>query len=113
MKESWDIEQEPDRVAIRRLLLISGLALLVALAGVLAAAQMLHHSSAPPSPQARRSEIRPSSLEQGSFEGAERGLELRAAQKKRLREYGWVDRGAGMVRIPIERAMELRIQEQR
>jgi len=113
MKESWDIEQEPDRVATRRLLLISGLALVVALAGVLAAAQMLHHSSAPPSPRARLSEISPSPLEQGLFEHAERGLELRAEQRKRLGEYGWVDRRAGIVKIPIERAIELRVQEQR
>lgn len=29
------------------------------------------------------------------------------AERERLRSYGWVDRSAGVVRIPIERAMKL------
>jgi hypothetical protein len=32
---------------------------------------------------------------------------FRAAEDARLETYGWVDRQAGIVRIPIERAMEL------
>jgi len=32
---------------------------------------------------------------------------LRAAEQTRLTTYGWVDRKAGVVRIPIERAKEL------
>jgi hypothetical protein len=114
MKKSWHIAQEPDRVATARLLLISALALVVALAGVLAAAQMLHHSSASASPEARPSAAagRPSPLEQGLLERVERGIQLQTEQKKRLAAYGWVDRRAGIANIPIERAMELRVQEQ-
>ena len=33
--------------------------------------------------------------------------ELRAAEDVDLRTYGWIDRNAGTVRIPIDRAMEL------
>lgn len=33
--------------------------------------------------------------------------ELRAAEDAVLTSYGWVDRKAGVIRIPIERAMEL------
>lgn len=32
---------------------------------------------------------------------------LRQAQTRRLHEYAWVDRKNGLVRIPVERAMEL------
>jgi hypothetical protein len=32
---------------------------------------------------------------------------MRAAEDETLHGYGWVDRSAGRVRIPIERAMEL------
>ncbi len=32
---------------------------------------------------------------------------LHAAEQERLTGYGWVDRGAGTVRIPIDRAMQL------
>jgi hypothetical protein len=37
--------------------------------------------------------------------------ELRAEQLSRIREYRWVDRQAGTVTIPIERAMELIVEE--
>ncbi|AKQ66131.1 hypothetical protein A176_003043 [Myxococcus hansupus] len=31
---------------------------------------------------------------------------LREAQQARLRGYGWVDRDAGVIHVPVERAME-------
>ena len=31
---------------------------------------------------------------------------LREAQEERLRGYGWVDRDAGVIHVPVERAME-------
>jgi len=36
---------------------------------------------------------------------------LRAREEAELNSYGWVDRKAGVVRIPIERAMELLLQK--
>ena len=36
--------------------------------------------------------------------------ELRAAEAELLTTYGWVDRNAGVVRIPIDEAMRLAIQ---
>ena len=33
--------------------------------------------------------------------------DLRAREDEQLRSYGWVDKNAGVVRIPIDRAMEL------
>jgi hypothetical protein len=35
---------------------------------------------------------------------------LRAMEDARLHGYGWVDRGAGIIHIPIERAMELTVE---
>jgi hypothetical protein len=49
-------------------------------------------------------------VEQQLFESANRGAKDRDARKKQLGSYGWVDRKAGVVRIPIERAMELTAQ---
>lgn len=37
----------------------------------------------------------------------ERGIALRAEQKKTLDRWGWVDRDAGVAQIPIERAMDV------
>lgn len=36
--------------------------------------------------------------------------ELDAANKEAVRTYGWVDQSKGIVRLPVERAMELTIQ---
>lgn len=36
--------------------------------------------------------------------------EFRAAEDAKLNSYGWVDTDAGIVRIPIERAMDLIVQ---
>jgi hypothetical protein len=49
-------------------------------------------------------------IEQVLFRERAPGLEERAAEHERLRGYGWVDRGAGLVRIPIDRAIELYVQ---
>ena len=36
--------------------------------------------------------------------------ELRAAEASDLNSYGWVDRGSGIARIPIDRAMQLLLE---
>lgn len=38
-------------------------------------------------------------------------LELRAKQQKQLAGYGWVDQKAGIVQLPIDRAMVLTAQD--
>ena len=37
--------------------------------------------------------------------------EMRRAENARLQSYGWVDRTAGIVRLPIERAMEMVVEQ--
>jgi hypothetical protein len=49
-------------------------------------------------------------VEQQLFETATRGQRDAAARRERLGSYGWVDRKAGVVRLPIDRAMELSAQ---
>lgn len=49
-------------------------------------------------------------VEQQLFETSTRGRKDLEARRGRLGSYGWVDRRAGVVRIPIERAMELSAQ---
>jgi hypothetical protein len=66
----------------------------------------------PPDPRAvkeRHDEI--GIVEQIPFD-ADRRLELwQARMAKRLAGYGWVDRGKGIIHIPIERAMEEVVQK--
>jgi hypothetical protein len=40
------------------------------------------------------------------------GQALKAEQQRRLSQYGWVDRQAGLVHVPIDVAMELELAEQ-
>jgi hypothetical protein len=37
--------------------------------------------------------------------------EIRSAEAESLNHYGWVDQAKGIVRLPIDRAMELMLQE--
>ena len=36
--------------------------------------------------------------------------DLRAARRRVLKSYGWVDKNAGVVRIPIDEAMKLTVE---
>ena len=49
-------------------------------------------------------------VEQQLFETATRGRKDLEARRQRLGSYGWIDSKAGVVRLPIDRAMELSAQ---
>ena len=49
-------------------------------------------------------------VEQQLFDATTRGRRDLEARRERLGSYGWVDRPAGVVHLPIERAMELSAQ---
>ena len=44
-------------------------------------------------------------------DGRRKLQELRASEQKELQNYGWINRTDGVVRIPIERAMQLLTEE--
>jgi hypothetical protein len=71
-------------------------ALLVALAWLLVA----------PPPAARHPTLAPSPLEHALFDRATGGTDARAAGARQLERAAWIDRGAGVVRIPIARAID-------
>ncbi len=57
---------------------------------------------------------RPAGVQQGALTPRERTvrlMELRGKEQKQATSYGWVDQQKGVVQLPIERAMELTIQE--
>ena len=111
MNEPQPVEQEPDLASGTRLFGLAGAAVLGAALGVLgswwlASGRSVRHSPTRPTPSA----FAPGTPEQTPIERSARGLELRVQQARRLSTYGWVDRDAGIVRIPIERAIELRAE---
>jgi hypothetical protein len=85
---------------------VGGLFALIAVAALVVAGLFQLWPAAPPAP------IKPNvpapRLE--SHEGQDRPAIDEAAREK-LQGYGWTDRAAGKAHIPIERAMELQVQQ--
>jgi hypothetical protein len=52
-----------------------------------------------------------SAIEQDSFERPSRAKRQHEREAKVLGSYGWTDRGRGLVRIPIDRAIDLYVAE--
>lgn len=104
------IRQEPDAMDRRKIALVT-IASLVVMALALVAAWVLlerwergrRDARAVASAAPRTIGI----LEQAPILGPGRGLDLRARQEADLHRFGWVDRDAGIARIPIEDAIDL------
>jgi hypothetical protein len=61
--------------------------------------------------EADLSQVSPDDRWQYSPEGRAAKLQdLRASEQTELTTYGWIDQKAGIVRLPIDRAMELTVQ---
>ncbi len=57
---------------------------------------------------------RPAPIAQGTLtpeERVERLTQLRAKEKKQATSYAWIDQSKGVVQLPLDRAVELTIQE--
>lgn len=96
------VEQEVDHIDSRRVrnAAIVGFAGLAA--GIAAAVLLLHGTPAPTAnPPA------PPSADTSFILATERGITLRNEKRESLDHYGWVDRDAGVSKIPVERAMDL------
>jgi hypothetical protein len=96
----------PDDLDIRAVL-AGALAVALAIASSMLAGIALMHSLATPvtPPPVAKPTIAAAVALQPAPENDIR--KLRAEQQRALTEYAWVDRGRGIVRIPIERAMAL------
>src|SRR3954447_15536534 len=96
--EQAELRQEPDRVPLRRALWLTALTLACSALAVFVSAELLRRSNirAPVRAQIAGAGPRPVPLEHSQIEHAERGVALRAAQSKRLDQYGWVNRDAGV-----------------
>ncbi|HEY1692506.1 MAG TPA: hypothetical protein VGG39_10105 [Polyangiaceae bacterium] len=110
---SFEPRQEEDVVASRRLVRIGIGSVVVGALGVVAAAALLvarigavspdMAAGKGPAPAPRAI----SNVEQTPIWQTKAGEDLRAEQRRRLTGWGWVDRDAGVARIPIDRAMDV------
>lgn len=109
----FDVHQEEDRVDSHRLLwvgltsIVTG-AVGVFFAGVIVAASTGALQPSEAGPRGQRAAPRAlSNVEQTPIWGTQVGLDVRDRQRRELERWGWVDRRAGIARIPIDRAMDL------
>jgi hypothetical protein len=110
------VRSEEDRISTGTIVAVGASALLLftLAAGVTLSWLRVKEGDRPPlpvPPELGRSKI--GLVEQQLFEVAGRGDQDRTARLERLRTYGWVDRQAGIVRVPIDRAMELVVNGER
>ena len=94
-------EQEDDRIPGRRVGSVLAVALVVTTAAVIVPGWIALVAPIPPVPATSPSGI----LERGTVEEA-RGLALQRAQRSELEAPACVDSSRGLVRVPIERAMQ-------
>ncbi len=104
------VRSEEDRIPTRSLLAVgAGALVLFFLASFVTLSYLrVKEGDRPPLPipaDMGRSKI--GMLEQQIFELSTRGEQDRARKLDQLSTYGWVDRRAGIVHVPIGRAMEL------
>jgi hypothetical protein len=106
--ESSDVRIRPVAVFVFGLFL-SVVAVLAAMAGLYRYfATHQPQPDIPPSPLVRTHQTPPNPRLQAVPAAEMRAL--RAHEERALSSYGWVDRSTGVVRIPIERAMDLMVQ---
>jgi hypothetical protein len=101
---------ENDRINSRAVLLVGFGSLAVFVLAAAAATGYLRHSNLVTPQAALPPEVGQSKIglvEQQLFGGTLRGARDTAARRAHLETYGWVDRPAGRLHIPIDRAMEL------
>ena len=114
MSEEFQVQQEADVIRGGRLLVITLLTVIVGALGVLAARLLNPHAPGQaPQRVASGAAFQAGTPERSLIERSERGLALQAEQRSKLDQYGWVDRDAGVARIPIERAIDLRVEQSR
>ena len=105
---------EPVGVHTRKMLLIAGAALL--LFTVATAVQWLamryweREPRAPVPAEVGRTEI--GMVNQSTFAQDTRAEDLRRSQRERLTTYGWVDRDARLIHVPVEDAMRELLEEE-
>jgi len=108
-----DVRSEEDRISTGTVVAVGVAALVLFTAASIVTSVFLRMKQGEHPPLPIPAEVGQSKIglvEQQLFELTTRGERQRAAQLERLRSYGWVDRQAGVVHLPIERAMDLVVQ---
>jgi hypothetical protein len=109
-REPFVVRQEPDRLHQRKLVVVTTMSIAIFAMATASAWFLLAATSTAPSAGGKPPPPAPAQIgtvETTLIDVTERGVKLRADERQALDRYGWVDRDAGLARIPIERAMDM------
>jgi hypothetical protein len=110
-----EVVQEDDAVASRKLSAVLVTGIIVTIAAVAVSGWILAAVRAGlPWHEAAFAPVAPGQIDrvhQTPIERARHGWALRDRQRRSLEEYRWVDRDRGIAQIPIERAMQIVVDE--
>ena len=98
--------QERDHVPLRAILVVAAITLVIFASAVIGAARAATpHAVAVPAPR--------DTLERSLVVDTAPGLDRNAARARDLERYRWVDRDSGVAEIPIDRAIDLELEDAR
>ncbi len=106
------VRAEPDRIATPRLVTIAVATLALFLVASLATGWGMERwrrhllPEGPPPAPAELGRQKIGMVEQRLFENTRTGEDWTSEQRRRLSGYGWVDRQAGIIHLPVEQGME-------
>jgi len=103
----FEVEQAPDRLHRRTMLGVTAASIVITAVALVVAWVLLEAWGQ--EPRAVAPPVAPrtiGTLEQTLILDTERGIALRAEQQASLHRWAWVDRDAGVARIPIDEAIE-------
>lgn len=107
---SKPVPQEQDRVRSGVIWAVSVTSVIVTIAAIATAygfASQRPHEAARPLGEPPREIGSGTPVDTTSIEADDFGVRLRNEQEKKLQSYGWVDKGKGVGRIPIDKAMDI------
>jgi hypothetical protein len=109
----WPARQEEDAIHAPRLARMAvGAGVVFAIAVVVAGALLaVVTGRVRPASSSRQATAEISGIEQTPTPETRAGLDLREAQRRALDRWAWIDRDAGLVAMPIERAIDRVVQE--
>lgn len=109
MSQQFHVRQQEDQLSRGKVVAVAAAGVIITVVSVLVAWWYMElrvvgplnaEPHAPPPPELGR-------VEQSRIDTTQRGIHLQQLQQRELQDWGWVDRQAGIARIPIDEAMRM------
>jgi hypothetical protein len=115
--QDFPVHQEDDQVPARTIVAVAIASVVIGATGVFLSGFLLVSTTGALRPDGAGAEgpraggRTLSQVEQTPVMATQIGIDTRKSQKRELETWGWVDRGANVAKIPIERAIDIVVAE--